>query len=240
MLLLGARSDIGIAIAHRYARAGYDVQLAARNHATMHNDVADLTLRYQSKVTAHEFDALDTKSHSDFVTNLPVLPNIVISTVGYLGNQFRAQIGPDESLLIMRSNFEGPASILGEIANHFEKRGSGCIIGISSVAGERGRASNYIYGSAKAGFTAYLSGLRNRLAPYNIHVLTVLPGFVHTRMTADMNLPTRLTASSEEVAEAVYRAAESGKNVIYIRRIWMLIMLIIRNIPEQLFKKMKI
>ncbi|HBQ22245.1 MAG TPA: short-chain dehydrogenase [Alphaproteobacteria bacterium] len=240
VLILGARSDIGMALAHRYARAGYDVQIAARNHETLFNDVADLSLRYQSNVTAYEFDALDIASHPHFVTNLPVLPDIAISTVGYLGNQPEAQTASAEALLIMRSNFEGPASILEELAHHFEKRGSGCIIGISSVAGERGRASNYIYGSSKAGFTAYLSGLRNRLAKGNVQVLTVLPGFVDTKMTAGMNLPRKLTASSDEVAEAIYHAAKSGKNVVYVRKIWKLIMLLIRNIPEPIFKKMNI
>jgi decaprenylphospho-beta-D-erythro-pentofuranosid-2-ulose 2-reductase len=123
------------------------------------------------------------------------------------------------------------------LANHFERRGSGTLVGISSVAGDRGRASNYVYGSAKAGFTAFLSGLRNRLAKKGVHVVTVKPGFVATRMTAGMNLPKALTAHPDDVARAVYRAFERKNDVIYILPIWWMIMRIICIIPEILFKK---
>ena len=113
-------------------------------------------------------------------------------------------------------------------------------MGISSVAGERGRATNYVYGSAKAGFTAFLSGLRNRLAKNGVHVVTVLPGFVATKMTEGMDLPTRLTAQPEEVAKAVFKAVKRTKNTIYIKPIWWIIMVIIRLIPERLFKGLNI
>jgi hypothetical protein len=121
-----------------------------------------------------------------------------------------------------------------------EARGSGCLIGISSVAGERGRATNYIYGSAKAGFTAFLSGLRNRLARTDVHVMTVKPGFVRTRMTEGMKLPGKLTAEPEEVAAAVLAAEAKRRDVLYVRSIWRPVMTAIRLLPEPLFKKMKI
>jgi short-subunit dehydrogenase len=108
------------------------------------------------------------------------------------------------------------------------------------VAGLRGRASNYVYGSAKAGFTAFLSGLRNRLAKKGVHVMTVLPGFVDTAMTRDLDLPARLTAAPQEVADAIVSGLSKGRNVIYVRRIWWLILAIIRAIPEPIFKKTKI
>ena len=108
------------------------------------------------------------------------------------------------------------------------------------MAGLRGRASNYIYGAAKAGFTAYLSGLRNRLADHDVHVVTVLPGFVNTAMTADLDLPARLTAEPEEVARAILRAVDRKRNIIYVRPIWQLVMAIIRAIPEPIFKKLSI
>jgi short-subunit dehydrogenase len=138
---------------------------------------------------------------------------------------------------VIRSNFEGPAMALAELANRFEARGSGVLVGISSVAGERGRASNYVYGAAKAGFTAYLSGLRNRLAKRGVHVVTVLPGFVATRMTEGMDLPARLTAQPGEVAEAVLRAVERRRDVIYVRPVWRVVMGIIRAMPEPVFKR---
>jgi decaprenylphospho-beta-D-erythro-pentofuranosid-2-ulose 2-reductase len=114
------------------------------------------------------------------------------------------------------------------------------IIGISSVAGDRGRGSNYVYGSAKAGLTALLSGLRNSLAGRGIRVMTVKPGFVDTRMTAGMALPKLLTAQPGEVARAVINAHLRGKDVIYVKPIWRVIMTVIRAIPEFIFKKMKI
>ncbi|MDC1412615.1 SDR family oxidoreductase [Amylibacter sp.] len=238
--ILGARSDMAMAIAHRFAKEGYDIQLAARNTDTLAADTSDIELRYGAVVSQHEFDALDTASHEAFVEDLPVLPDIAVCAVGYMGEQAENERDTQAASLVMRSNYEGPASILAVYANHFEERGTGCLVGISSVAGERGRATNYVYGSAKAGFTAFLSGLRNRLAKKNVHVVTVLPGFVATKMTEGMDLPAKLTAQPEEVASAMLKAVQKKQNVIYVKPIWQLIMMIIRNIPERVFKVMKI
>ena len=240
VLILGARSDMAMAIAHRFAKEGYDIQLAARNADGLAADASDIALRYQVTVTQHGFDALDTASHEAFVEHLPVLPDIAVCAVGYMGEQAENERDTQVASLVMRSNYEGPASILAVLANQFEERGAGCIVGISSVAGERGRATNYVYGSAKAGFTAFLSGLRNRLAKKGVHVVTVLPGFVATKMTEGMDLPAKLTAPPEQVAGAVLQAVKKKQNVIYVKSIWELIMIIIRNIPERVFKGMKI
>jgi len=240
VLILGARSDIAIAVAHRFAKAGYDIQLAARNAESLDADRSDIELRYQVTVTLHEFDALDTTSHANFAEHLLELPSIGICAVGYMGEQTESERDQKAATQVLRSNFEGPASILAELANRFEQRGSGTLVGISSVAGERGRATNYVYGSAKAGFTAFLSGLRNRLARRGVHVVTVLPGFVATKMTDGMDLPARLTAQPDEVADAVFDAVQKRRNIIYVKPIWCFIMMIIRNIPERIFKRMKI
>jgi short-subunit dehydrogenase len=114
------------------------------------------------------------------------------------------------------------------------------MVGISSVAGDRGRKSNYIYGSAKAALTAYLSGLRNRLYDAQVHVMTVKPGFVATKMTEGMDLPEKLTAQPQQVAEDIYNAQQKGKNVLYTKWVWRYIMMIIRAIPEWKFKGMSI
>ena len=140
----------------------------------------------------------------------------------------------------MRTNFEGPASVMGELANRFEARGFGTLVGISSVAGVRGRASNYVYGSAKAGFTAFLSGLRNRLARKGVHVVTVLPGFVATKMTEGMDLPKLLTAKPQEVANTIWTAFHKKTDVIYVRPIWQFIITVVKNIPERIFKRMSL
>ncbi|MEM6973140.1 MAG: SDR family oxidoreductase [Pseudomonadota bacterium] len=240
VLILAARSDIGNAIAHRFAAAGHPIQLAARGAEGMEAMRADLALRHQVEVSVHALDALDIEAHEAFLDTLPALPEIAVCAVGLLGDQAASAADAGAATKVMRSNFEAPALLLGALANRFEARGSGVIVGLSSVAGDRGRATNYVYGAAKAGFTAFLSGLRNRLAPSGVHVVTVLPGFVNTQMTEGMDLPARLTAEPEEVALAVERAVTRRQNVIYVRRIWWLVMMIIRNIPEPLFKRMKI
>ena len=240
VLILGGTSDIGLAIARRFAQAGHPVQLAARRPDELEAEKSDIALRYSVKVTLHRLDALLTDSLEAFVAGLPELPEVVVCTVGLLGDQNESERDVVAAVSVIRTNFEGPATILGVIANHFERRGSGTIVGISSVAGDRGRASNYIYGSAKAGFTAFLSGLRNRLAKKGVHVVTVKPGFVATRMTAGMNLPKSLTAEPEELAQAVYDATIRKRNVIYVRRIWWILMSVICMVPETIYKRTRI
>lgn len=240
VLILGARSDIGIAVAHTFASLGYSIQLAARNANTLEENRSDLELRYSVDVTSHEFDALDTTDHVSFVERLPDLPEIAVCAVGLMGDQHKNEQDIEAAKNVLRSNFEGPASILSALANRFEIRGHGTLVGISSVAGERGRATNYVYGSAKAGFTTFLSGLRNRLQGKGVHVLTVLPGFVDTQMTENLDLPTKLTAQPQEVAISIASAVNKRKNVIYTKSIWLLIMLVIKNIPEAMFKRMRL
>ena len=240
VLILGARSDIGMAVAHIFAKNGYSIQLAARQANTLNEDQSDLMLRYKIGVTVHEFDALDVGSHVEFVDSLPTSPDIVVCAVGYMCEQTDAEQNWEKSILVMRSNYEGPVSILSAFANKFESCGFGTLVGISSVAGERGRANNYMYGSAKAGFTTFLSGLRNRLSQSGVHVITVLPGFVYTRMTQNLALPKILTADTKEVAKAIFNAVTKKHNIVYSKPIWLIIMLIIRLLPEVIFKKMKI
>jgi hypothetical protein len=240
VLILGARSDIAKSVAHKFAKLGHPVQLAARDVASLAADKTDIALRYGVPVTLHTFDAVALKTHEAFVDGLDELPAIAVCAVGLMGTQDENARDIAVAAQVMRSNYEGPASILAVLANRFEQRGSGTIVGISSVAGDRGRATNYVYGSAKAGFTAFLSGLRNRLAKRGVHVVTVLPGFVATQMTEGMDLPAKLTAAPQEVADAIVVAVHKKKDVIYVRPIWRLIMLIIRNIPERIFKGLKI
>ena len=207
---------------------------------TLESDRSDIALRHNVDVTLHEFDALDLQSHTAFIHQLPALPEVAVCAVGLMGEQSENERDLEVASRVMRSNYEGPANILAVLANRFEERGHGTLVGISSVAGERGRATNYVYGSAKAGFTAFLSGLRNRLAKKGVHVVTVLPGFVVTQMTEGMDLPAKLTAQPEEVGKAIAQAVAKNKSIVYVRPIWKLIMTVIRNIPEQVFKKMKI
>jgi len=239
-LILGAHSDIGRAIAREYAKTGWAVILAGRQIERFAVDAEDMRIRYAMPVRIVEFDVLDTAGFDAFIDGLGELPASVVSVVGLLGDQSKSQLDQAAADLVMRTNYLGPAGILAEIANRMERRGSGSIIGISSVAGDRGRASNYVYGSAKAGFTAFLSGLRNRLAAKNVKVITVKPGFCRTRMTEGMALPALLTAEPAEVAAAVLAAERRNRDVIYVRPIWRVIMTIIRCLPEVVFKRLKL
>ena len=239
VLILGAASDIGRAIAHEYARAGAAVILAARDCRRLEADVVDLRLRYGGPISTAEFDVLETARFGAFLDRLGALPETVICVIGLMGEQAVPETFPAAAELVIRTNYLGCSLILGEIANRMAARGSGGIVGVSSVAGERGRAKNYIYGSAKAGFTAFLSGLRARLATTGVQVITVQPGFVDTRMTEGMALPKRLTAQPEEVARAIRRAQTRGRHVVYVRPIWRWVMAVIRALPESIFMRTK-
>ena len=240
VLILGGTSDIARAMALAFAKRGWTIRLAGRALPELQREADDISARTGRAVTVHQFDVLSTASFTAFADALPGLPDVVISVVGLLGDQTRAETDLDHAAEIMRSNYEGPALIISLFADRFRTRGHGAIVGISSVAGDRGRGSNYVYGSAKAGFTAFLSGLRNRLAASGIHVMTVKPGFVRTRMTEHMKLPPIITATPDEVGEGVFAGLDRRKDVIYVRPIWVLVMLIIRMIPERIFKRLKL
>lgn len=240
VLILGAGSDMAVALARQFAAGKYDVQLAARNTSFLQAQENDLRIRYGINVSSHAFDAVDFASHPAFYESLPVKPDITVCVFGYLGDQELGQTSWQEASRIIHTNYTGAVSILNVVAADYAARRQGTIIGISSVAGERGRQSNYLYGSAKAGFTAYLSGLRNRLFHNGVHVMTVQPGFVYTRMTEGLTLPPLLTAQPTEVASAIVKAAKAKKNVLYVKWFWRYIMLIIKSIPEFIFKKLKL
>jgi short-subunit dehydrogenase len=228
------------ALARKFASTGHDVLLAARNAHRLEPLRSDLAIRYGVTATLLEFDARGFDRHAAFWNDLPVKPEITICIFGYLGDQVAAEADWKECLNILEVNYVGAVSILNIVANDYIGRKKGTIVGISSVAGERGRQSNYLYGSAKAGFTAYLSGLRNRLFHQGLHVLSVQPGFVYTRMTEGLTLPPLLTATPKQVAAAVSNAVDKKKNIIYVKWFWRWIMLIIKSIPEFMFKKLKL
>ncbi len=165
--------------------------------------------------------------------------DVVLCAVGYLGPQLEAQQNAAVGELILESNFTGLVRVLAPIANYFSTRKAGKLIVISSVAGERGRCSNYYYGAAKAGLTAYLSGLRVRLTHEShgkVQVLTVLPGYVLTKMVAGRKLPPYISAQPEVVARDIVRAAKRGRSVLYTMWLWRYIMGVTKLIPEVIFK----
>ncbi|HTL07051.1 MAG TPA: SDR family oxidoreductase [Chitinophagaceae bacterium] len=240
VLILGATSDMALAIARTFAKNKYAVQLAARDTSRLTAFQTDLQLRHNVTCTLHAFDALQYNTHAAFFDQLPVKPEVTICVFGVMEDEELAYNDWSVAERMINSNFTGAVSILTVAAKYYQSVKSGCIAGISSVAGERGRQSKLIYGSSKAAFTAYLDGLRNKLFNDNVHVVTVKPGFVYTRMTESLQLPAVLTASPEEVGNAVYNAVQKKTNTVYVRWMWRWIMLIIRNIPEFQFKKMKL
>lgn len=224
VLVLGAGSDIGQSIAQNFESEGFEVIKALR-HPTHPGEM--------------HFDAAQTDAHARFVASLPTLPDVVVQVFGLLPKAEEAFSNPALAIEAARVNYVGAISVLGHLAKEMAQRGNGTIIGISSVAGDRGRASNYLYGSTKAALSTYLDGLRGKLAPFGVHVILVKPGFVRTKMTAHLPLPGPLTATPQQVAQSVVRAYRSQRNTVYVLPIWRWVMVVIALIPESIFNKMK-
>ena len=240
-LILGSKSGIARAVAREFAKNGFNLYLAGRRaKEEIESDAKDLKIRYQVEARAIEYDALDYATHATIYDSLNPKPAVVICAVGFLADQKAAQQDPQLALQMMEVNFQGSISMLEVAAKDMESRKSGVIVGISSVAGDRGRASNYYYGAAKAGYSAYLSGLRNRLYSSGVHVVTIKPGFVKTKMIEGMSTPGSITGSPEKVALDIYKAVVKRKNILYTLWMWKWIMRIISSIPEWIFKRLKL
>ena len=241
LLILGGNSEIALALAHLFAeKHGAHITLASRDTALLEKKAKDLELRYQVTARAVPFDAQDFDSHEKFYAGLDPKPDVALLAFGVLGDQEQAQNDFAQAKQILDVNYTGAASILEIIARDFEQKGRGSILGLSSPAGLRGRQSNYLYGAAKGALAIHLSGLRHRLHKAGVHVMTIFPGFTATKMTEGMDLPPRLTATPEQVARDIHKGWRKKKNVIYSRWFWRYIMLIIRFLPEFLFKRTKL
>ena len=185
------------------------------------------------------FDAEDYDQHEQFFQNALALAGTfegVVLATGYLGDQQRAQTDWSEARAILDRNFVSAASLLHVAGRYLELRQSGWIVAVSSVAGDRGRMSNYVYGSAKGGLSVFLQGLRSRLQKAGVHVMTVKPGPVDTSMTFGMDkLP--LLADPNKVGAAIVKALVKGKDQVYVPSPWRMIMFVLKSVPEKLFKK---
>lgn len=242
VLILGATSGIGKAVARRWAMDKADLILAARDTAEAERTAADLRVRFGAKARVVEFDALKFESYQQFAngffTDGSQLAGVVLC-YGYMTDQTEAQQNPEAARQTIDTNYTSPVLLLEQFAAQFEKAKSGFICAVSSVAGDRGRQSNYIYGSSKAGLNSFLEGLRVRLFKSGVHVVTVKPGFVDTAMT--WGLPGLfLVAKPEKVADDMWKAVRRGRSMIYTPWFWRYIMLIIRMIPDFIFKRMKL
>ena len=237
ILIIGAKSDIAKSLAEVYAKNNYDLYLAGRNIDEIEEFSNTLKEKNNIEVKLKEFDVVKFNLHEEFYKSLKERPFGVILVAGFNPDQKEAELNWEISLRSINVNYVGPISILNIAANEMEKIKKGFIVGVSSVSGDRGRQKNYIYGSSKGGLSTYLSGLRNRLFKKGVHVLTVKPGFVETKMTKGLNLPKKFTAQPSEVADDIFSAQKNKKDILYTRWIWKYIMIVIRNIPEFIFKK---
>jgi len=217
VLVLGANSAIARAACQELARRGHPLVLAGRNLEELEQSAADLRDRYGKTVAVEAFDAAQTDGHADMIHRVDQAAEGlqgVLLAFGYLGDPVAAAVQFDEAATIIDANFTGAVSILTHCAEVLKTRPGGFIIGISSVAADRGRQSNYVYGAAKAGLETFLSGLRNRLHRHGVRVITVKPGFVDTPMTAGRARPL-FVASPQEVGRRVIEALDGSADVIY-------------------------
>jgi len=241
MIVLGSNSDVAQAFVEKLLNSGEKhskIFLFTSNRETTEKFAKHLEVKYVQQSEIIELDLLQPIDYSIFEN---INSNLLFCATGFLG------LGTEEGLYDNRNtqniidiNYAKLIPVLNYFADKMERKRSGMMIVLSSVAGDRGRQSNFIYGSAKAGLTAYLSGLRNYLHSKKVHVLTVKPGFMATKMTEGLPLNPKLTATPKQAADAIYKAYKNGRNTAYVLPVWGLIMLVIRNIPEFIFKKLKL
>jgi len=243
ILLIGATSAIAEATARRFAARGDALFLVARNADHLRDIAADLAVRGAMRHGTATLDVTDFAAHDamlDAAQRELGGIDIVLIAHGTLSDQAQCQASVDALRREFDINALSTLALLTTLANRLESQGRGTLAVISSVAGDRGRQSNYAYGSAKAALTAFLGGLRQRLAKAGVNVLTIKPGFVDTPMTASIANKGALWAKPDAIADGIVRAIDRGRNIVYLPWFWRWIMLVIRHIPEPLFKKLKL
>jgi len=241
MIVLGSTSEVAQAFVEKALQEGekYErIYLFTSNKEATERFAKHIDVKFLQQSEIIELDLTKDINYFDFDH---VNSNVLFCATGYLGESTEDGLYDNKNTeRIIDINYSKLVPVMNYFAQKFESKRSGTIIGLSSVAGDRGRQSNFIYGSAKAAFTVYLSGLRNYLFEKKVHVLTVKPGFMATKMTEGLPLNPKLTATPRQAAECIYKAFRKQKNVAYVLPIWGVIMMIIRNIPEFIFKKLKL
>ena len=241
MIVIGSNSEVAQAFVEEALQKGekYEtVYLLSSNTAEAERFARHIDVKFLQRSEVIE---LDLQQEIEYSRLEYMDSHVLFCASGYLGVDTESGLYDNcNTDKILDINFTKLVPLLNYFAEKMERKRSGTMIVLSSVAGERGRKSNFIYGAAKAGLTAYLSGLRNYLFQYKVHVLTVIPGFMDTKMTEGLPLNPILTASPEAAARVIFRAYKSGSNTVYVLPVWRWIMLVIRNIPEFIFKKLNL
>ncbi len=242
ILIIGATSAIAQEVAKIYALEQCLLYLVGRNEDKLHIVADDLRARGAQAVEVLARDLINPATHGDLIEQAQAFLqeiDVVLIAYGSLPNQQTCEADVEQTLAELNTNFVSVVALLTQLANALEKQGSGTLAVLSSVAGDRGRQSNYIYGAAKGGLSIFLQGLRNRLASKGVYVLTIKPGFVDTPMTAEFKKGL-LWVSAETIAQGIVKAIDKKRDVAYLPWFWWGIMLIIKSIPERIFKKMKL
>lgn len=240
-IILGASSTIAKSFTRSVAEEGATVILAGRRMDDLEATSADATARGAAQAHPVMFDARDPATFQA-ILDLAGTQAGTLNCAVFVGSMpAQESIDADPALVdgVIADSFTGPARFLQMLAPMMEDRESGAIVGVGSVAGDRGRVGNYVYGAAKAGFATYLSGLRNRMGRKGVHVMTVKPGPVDTAMTQGLGKQPFMTTPEAVVAD-IHKALSKKRNVLYTKLIWWPVMTIIKLIPEPIFKKMSI
>ncbi len=243
ILVLGANSAVAKEVSRLWCERGHQLYLVGRSESKLAALLADLKVRGGDTIRGEAMDLTDSGQHESLIDRaskaLGGLDTVFLA-FGELGDQKAAERDHLQAMAIMQSNALSPISLMSHVANRFEKQKNGQIIAISSVAGDRGRQSNYFYGTAKGAVSLFLSGLRNRLFASGVGVLDIRMGFVDTPMTAMIEKKGLLWAKPKAVAKMIVKASDQKKDIAYVPFFWAWIMLIIRNIPEFVFKRLKL
>ena len=242
VLIIGATSAIATETARVYAAYGARLFLTGRDGARLDGVAADLRVHGAGAVETAVLDVTDRRRGPEVLESAWAAfggLDVALLAHGVLPDQARCQASADETLAAIDVNFISTVALLTPLANRFEASRAGCIAVITSVAGDRGRQSNYVYGAAKGGLDRFLEGLRNRLFRSGVSVVTLKPGFVDTPMTAGVRQGP-LFASARRAGRAVHRAIERRRDVAYIPWFWRPIMAIVRALPEPVFKRLRL
>ena len=240
IVIFGATSTIAESIARIYSKKGSNFILVGRNLEKLEFVCEDLKIRGSDLVEIIEWDFILEKKIDDLLGKIWTIfahVDIALIAAGTLPDQEKSNDNMEYTLNHFRVNSESVILLLSALAKKFVKQKRGNISIISSVAGDRGRKDNFLYGSAKAAVTVYSSGLRAKLLDYGVSVTTIKPGFVNTSMTSGLNFPALLAASADSVAIDIVKAIDKGRDVVYTPWFWKYIMIIIKLIPESIFKK---